>query len=46
MKKRARFGGAPHVGCGIGFSRVAQYVLGSRDIRTTTVFPLNRKLIL
>lgn len=40
------FGGTHHAGCGIGLSRVAQYVLGSRDIRTTTVFPLNRKSIL
>lgn len=41
-----RFGGTPHAGCGIGLNRVTQYVLGSGDIRTTTVFPLNRESIL
>ncbi|MFQ6074452.1 MAG: amino acid--tRNA ligase-related protein, partial [Candidatus Bathyarchaeia archaeon] len=40
------FGGIPHAGCGIGLNRVTQYVLGSSDIRTTTVFPLNRESIL
>ncbi len=40
------FGGTAHAGCGIGLSRVAQYVLGSSDIRTTTVFPLNRESLL
>jgi asparaginyl-tRNA synthetase len=40
------FGGTPHAGCGIGLNRVTQYVLGSSDIRTTTVFPLNRESIL
>jgi asparaginyl-tRNA synthetase len=41
-----RFGGKPHAGCGIGLNRVTQYVLGSGDIRTTTVFPLNKESIL
>jgi asparaginyl-tRNA synthetase len=41
-----KFGGTPHAGCGIGLNRVTQYVLGSGDIRTTTVFPLNRESIL
>ncbi len=41
-----RFGGTPHAGCGIGLNRVTQYVLGSSDIRTTTVFPLNRVSLL
>lgn len=34
-------GGKPHVGCGIGLSRVTQFILGSKDIRECTVFPLN-----
>jgi len=38
--------GAPHSGCGIGLNRVTQFILGSNDIRTTTVFPLNRESIL
>jgi asparaginyl-tRNA synthetase len=41
-----KFGGIPHAGCGIGLNRVTQYVLGSKDIRTTTVFPLNKESIL
>ena len=38
--------GEPHSGCGIGLNRVTQFILGSNDIRTTTVFPLNRESIL
>ena len=38
--------GTPHSGCGIGLSRVTQFVLGSDDIRATTVFPLNRESII
>ena len=38
--------GAPHSGCGIGLNRVTQFILGSNDIRTTTVFPLNRESII
>lgn len=33
----------PHAGCGIGLNRVTQFVLGTDDIRATTVFPLNRE---
>lgn len=30
-----------HAGCGIGLNRITQFVLGTDDIRTTTVYPLN-----
>lgn len=33
----------PHAGCGIGLNRVTQFVLGTDDIRATTVFPLNKE---
>jgi len=36
----------PHSGCGIGFNRVTQFVLGTDDIRTATVYPLNRESVL
>jgi len=36
-------GGTPHAGCGIGLNRVTQYVLGSTDIRASTVFPMNKE---
>lgn len=32
-----------HSGCGIGLNRVTQFVLGSDDIRTTTIYPMNRE---
>jgi len=35
--------GTPHSGCGIGLNRVTQYVLGSTDIRASTVFPMNKE---
>ena len=39
-------GGTPHAGCGIGLNRVTQYVLGSCDIRTSTVFPMNKQTLM
>jgi len=36
--------GSPHSGCGIGFNRVTQSVLGFDDIRACTVYPLNRAM--
>jgi len=41
-----RYGGTPHSGCGIGLNRVTQYVLGSNDIRASTVFPMNKQTIM
>jgi asparaginyl-tRNA synthetase len=38
--------GTLHSGCGIGLNRVTQFVLGTKDIRGTTAFPLNRESIL
>jgi len=38
-------GGTPHSGCGIGLNRVTQYVLGSNDIRASTVFPMNKETL-
>lgn len=35
-----------HSGCGVGFNRVTQSVLGFNDIRACTVFPMNREFIL
>jgi len=40
------YGGTPHSGCGIGLNRVTQYVLGSNDIRASTVFPQNKQTIM
>jgi len=39
-------GGTPHAGCGIGLNRVTQYVLGSNDIRGSTVFPQNKQTLM
>jgi len=39
-------GGTQHSGCGIGLNRVTQYVLGSSDIRTSTVFPMNKQTLM
>jgi len=39
-------GGTPHSGCGIGVNRVTQYVLGSSDIRASTVFPMNKQTLM
>ncbi len=36
-------GGCQHSGCGIGMNRVTQFVLGSKDIRATTTWPMNRE---
>ena len=36
-------GGMPHAGCGIGLNRVTQYVLGTNDIRASTMFPMNKE---
>jgi asparaginyl-tRNA synthetase len=41
-----KFGGLPHAGFGMGMTRVNQFVLGSNDIRTSTVFPLNRESLI
>lgn len=35
----------PHAGCGIGFNRITQAILGIDDIRAATVWPLNRETI-
>lgn len=35
-----------HAGCGVGLNRVTQFVLGSDDIRTSTVFPQNRESLM
>jgi len=35
-----------HSGCGIGFNRVTQSVLKLDDIRASTVFPLNKEMIM
>lgn len=35
----------PHAGCGIGLCRVTQFVLGIKDIREATVYPMNRESI-
>lgn len=37
------FGGTLHSGCGIGLNRVTQFILGSADIRASTVWPMNRE---
>ncbi len=34
-----------HAGCGIGFSRISQSVLGFRDIRQATNYPLNAETL-
>ena len=39
-------GGTQHAGCGIGLNRVTQYILGSNDIRASTVFPMNKQTIM
>lgn len=36
----------PHAGCGIGLNRITQFVLGTADIRTTTVYPLNSETLM
>jgi asparaginyl-tRNA synthetase len=38
-------GSVAHAGCGIGLSRITQYVLGVGDIRSSTVFPLNKDVL-
>ena len=40
------FGGRLHSGCGIGLNRVTQFVLGLKDIRGTTIFPLNKESLM
>ena len=39
-------GSLPHAGCGIGLSRITQFISGERDIRKATLFPLNRRMLL
>lgn len=34
-----------HSGCGIGFSRVSQSILGSKDIRASTSFPIQSNVL-
>jgi len=41
-----KFGGQPHAGFGMGMTRVNQFVFGFNDIRTCTVFPLNRESLI
>ncbi|MBI2578998.1 MAG: hypothetical protein HYW26_04780 [Candidatus Aenigmarchaeota archaeon] len=35
-----------HSGCGIGLNRITQFVLGTKDIRATTAYPLNSESLL
>jgi len=35
----------PHAGCGIGLSRVVQYVLKEKDIRNCVTYPTNRESV-
>ena len=37
-----KYAKTPHAGFGMGLNRVTQFVLGTDDIRASTVFPLNR----
>jgi Aspartyl/asparaginyl-tRNA synthetases len=39
------FGGCPHSGCGIGLNRITQFIIGSKDIRECTVWPMNKETI-
>jgi len=39
-------GSVQHAGCGVGLNRVVQFILGSRDIRESTLFPLNREKLI
>ncbi|MEM0117013.1 MAG: amino acid--tRNA ligase-related protein [Conexivisphaerales archaeon] len=39
------FGGCPHSGCGIGLNRVTQFIIGSKDIRECTVWPMNKETV-
>jgi len=39
-------GNVPHAGCGIGLARVAQWILGSDDIRNCIPFPSNKATII
>ncbi|MBD3304546.1 hypothetical protein GF343_05360 [Candidatus Woesearchaeota archaeon] len=32
----------PHAGCGIGLPRVTQFVLGTKDIKKATAYPMNK----
>ena len=36
----------PHAGFGMGLNRVTQFILGTKDIRKSTLFPLNREIIM
>jgi len=36
----------PHSGCGIGLNRVTQFVINSKDIRETTIFPMNKETLI
>ncbi|MCD6367866.1 MAG: hypothetical protein J7L45_02150 [Candidatus Aenigmarchaeota archaeon] len=42
---RLEEGSVPHSGCGIGLSRVSQFVMGYDDIRKSVAFPLNSETI-
>lgn len=33
----------PHAGCGIGLTRVTQFILGTQDIRQSTPYPMNKE---
>lgn len=41
-----RYPTVPHAGCGIGLTRVTQFVLGCSDIRMATAYPSNRETLL
>ena len=36
----------PHAGCGIGLPRVTQFILGAKDIRHATPYPMNKEFFL
>jgi len=40
-----KFGGCPHSGCGIGLNRITQFILESKDIRKSTVWPMNKETV-
>jgi len=43
LKERSN---VPHAGCGIGLNRVTQFILGTDDIRASTVYPLNSETLM
>ena len=39
-------GNVPHAGCGMGLNRITQFILGTDDIRASTVYPLNSETLM